>query len=105
MGDVVECYGNLGGVCCVFFWNFMDARMEAILFYVQWWIVKCYINFIFCCYYYYLKYALLRFASSEDVGDLWLVPNDRKAPNKADLKFGLRETRKVWLSLSVDSQG
>jgi hypothetical protein len=30
--------------------------------------------------------------------------NDRKAPNKAALEFGLRETRKVYLSLSVDSQ-
>ena len=30
--------------------------------------------------------------------------NDRKAPNKADLNFRLRETRKVYLSLSVDSQ-
>ena len=31
-------------------------------------------------------------------------PNDRKAPNKAALEFGLRETRKVYLSLSVVSQ-
>jgi hypothetical protein len=30
--------------------------------------------------------------------------NDRKAPNKAALEFGLRETRKVYLSLSVVSQ-